>query len=192
MNTLLNTGLILLSETSVAQTGMTRLFDLDFQLLHDAVLMIIAIFFLFLIASNKLFNPVRNMMQKRQEKIADDIESAKEDKESAAALKLEYEEKLKNIDKEAEQILSDARAKALKNGDQIVEKAKEEASAIIARANKEAELEKQKVADEVKREMIVLASVMAGKVVKASVDMAVQDSLIDETLKEMGESTWLS
>lgn len=192
MNTLLNTGLILLSETSVAQTGMTRLFDLDFQLLHDAVLMIIAIFFLFLIASNKLFNPVRNMMQKRQEKIADDIESAKEDKESAAALKLEYEDKLKNIDKEAEQILSDARAKALRNGDQIVEKAKKEASAIIARANKEAELEKQKVADEVKREMIVLASVMAGKVVKASVDMAVQDSLIDETLKEMGESTWLS
>ena len=192
MNTLLNTGLILLSETSVAQTGMTRLFDLDFQLLHDAVLMIIAIFFLFLIASNKLFNPVRNMMQKRQEKIADDIESAKEDKESAAALKLEYEDKLKNIDKEAEQILSDARAKALRNGDQIVEKAKEEASAIIARANKEAELEKQKVADEVKREMIVLASVMSGKVVKASVDMAVQDSLIDETLKEMGESTWLS
>ncbi len=192
MNTLLNTGLILLSETSVAQTGMTRLFDLDFQLLHDAVLMIIAIFFLFLIASNKLFNPVRNMMQKRQEKIADDIESAKEDNESAAALKLEYEDKLKNIDKEAEQILSDARAKALRNGDQIVEKAKEEASAIIARANKEAELEKQKVADEVKREMIVLASVMAGKVVKASVDMAVQDSLIDETLKEMGESTWLS
>ena len=192
MNTLLNTGLILLSETSVAQTGMTRLFDLDFQLLHDAVLMIIAIFFLFLIASNKLFNPVRNMMQKRQEKIADDIESAKENKESAAALKLEYKDKIKNIDKEAEQILSDARAKALRNGDQIVEKAKKEASAIIARANKEAELEKQKVADEVKREMIVLASVMAGKVVKASVDMAVQDSLIDETLKEMGESTWLS
>lgn len=122
MNTLLNTGLILLSDTTVAEAGMTRLFDLDFQLLHDAVLMIIAIFFLFLIASNLLFNPVRNMMQKRQEKIAEDIENAKEDKESAAALKLEYEEKLKDIDKEAEQILSDARAKALKNGDQIVAK----------------------------------------------------------------------
>jgi F-type H+-transporting ATPase subunit b len=171
---------------------MTRLFDLDFQLLHDAVLMIIAIFVLFLIASNLLFNPVRNMMQNRQQRIAEDIENAKEDKESANALKLEYEEKLKNIDKEAEQILSDARAKALKNEDQIVARAKEEAAAIIARANKEAELEKQKVADDVKKEMITLASVMAGKVVKASVDATVQDSLIDETLKEIGESTWLS
>ncbi|MBP3421276.1 MAG: F0F1 ATP synthase subunit B [Lachnospiraceae bacterium] len=171
---------------------MTRLFDLDFQLLHDAVLMIIAIFALFLIASNLLFDPVRKMMQDRQDRIANDIESAKEDKESALALKLEYEEKLKNIDKEAEQILSEARAKALKNEDQIVAKAKEEAAAIIARANKEAELEKQKVVDDVKKEMVTLASIMAGKVVKASVDATVQDGLIDETLKEMGESTWLS
>lgn len=192
MNTLVSTGLILLSETSVADAEMTRLFDLDFQLLHDAVLMIIAIFVLFLIASNKLFNPVRKMMQDRQNRIAADIENAKEDKESANALRLEYEEKLKNIDKEAEQILSDARAKALKNEDQIVARAKEEAAAIIARANKEAELEKQKVADDVKKEMITIASIMAGKVVKASVDTTVQDSLIDETLKEIGESTWLS
>lgn len=192
MNTLVNTGLILLSSESVATTGMSRLFDLDFQLLHDTVLMIIAIFFLFLIASNKLFNPVRKMMKNRQERIKNDIESAREDKERAGALKLEYEEKLKNIDKEAEQILSEARAKALKNEDQIVARAKEEAAAIIARANKEAELEKQKAADDVKKEMVVLAGVMAAKMVKVSVDAAVQNSLIDETLKEMGESTWLS
>ncbi len=174
------------------QTEMTRLFDLDFQLLHDAALMIIAVFFLFLIASNLLFDPVRNLLHNRQEKIQNDLDSAREDKENANALKLEYEEKLKDIDKEAESILSEARAKALKTQNQIVAKAKAEASEIIARANKEAELEKQKVADDVKKEMINLASVMAGKVVKASIDTTVQDSLIDETLKEIGESTWLS
>lgn len=192
MDTLVNTGLILLSETGVEQETMTRLFDLDFQLLHDAALMIIAVFVLFLIASNKLFNPVRKMMKDRRDRIAGDIESAKEDKESAGRLKLEYEEKLKNIDQEAEQILSEARAKALNNENQIVARAKEEAAAIIARANKEAEMEKQKVADEVKQEMVVLASVMAGKLVKASVDAAVQERLLDETLREMGESTWQS
>ena len=174
------------------QTEMTRLFDLDFQLLHDAALMIIAVFFLFLIASNLLFDPVRNLLRNRQEKIQNDLDSAREDKENANALKLEYEEKLKDINKEAESILSEARAKALKTQDQIVAKAKAEAAEIIARANKETELEKQKVADDVKKEMINLASVMAGKVVKASIDTTVQDSLIDETLKEIGESTWLS
>ena len=38
MNTLVSTGLILLSSESVADAGMKRLFDLDFQLLHDTVL----------------------------------------------------------------------------------------------------------------------------------------------------------
>ena len=33
---------------------------------------------------------------------------------------------------------------------------------------------------------------MAGKVVASSVDVTIQDSLIDETLKEIGDSTWLS
>lgn len=188
MNTLATTGLILLSE----EAGMSRLFDLDFQLLHDSILMIIAVFFLFLIASNLLFNPVRNMLQNRKDKIANDLEEASKDKEDAKALKEDYDERLKNIEKEAEAILSEARAKALNNEAQIIAKAKEEAAAIIARANKEAELEKQKVADEVKKEMISLASVMAGKVVSASIDTTVQDALVEETLKEMGEDTWLS
>lgn len=93
---------------------MTRLFNLDFQLLHDTVLLAIAIFFLFLALSYLLFNPVRKMLKDRQEKIATDIDTALADKKDAAALKAEYEAKLKNIDKEAEQILSEARQKALK------------------------------------------------------------------------------
>lgn len=46
--------------------------------------------------------------------------------------------------------------------------------------------------DDMKQEMISIASAMAGKVVAASIDTSVQDELIEETLKEMGEQTWLS
>ena len=44
---------------------MERLFDLDFQLLHDAVLLAIAVFVLFLVMSYLLFDPVRKMLQDR-------------------------------------------------------------------------------------------------------------------------------
>lgn len=169
-----------------------RLFDLDLQLLADAALMIIAVFVLFLIASYFLFNPVREMMAKRQAKIKGELDSAAKDKEDASLLKKQYEEKLKNINVEAEAILSDARKRALDNENKIVAQAKEEAARIIDRARVEAELEKQKAADDVKREMVVLASIMAGKVVKASIDTTVQESLVNETLKEIGESTWQS
>ena len=169
-----------------------RLFDLDLQLLADSVLMIISIFVLFLVASYFLFNPVREMLAKRQAKIKDELDTAAKDKEDAEGLKKQYEDKLKNIDKEAEEILSDARKRAQENENRIVADAKEEAARIIERAKVEAELEKQKAADDMKREMIVLASMMAGKVVKASIDTTVQESLVNETLKEIGESTWQS
>ena len=40
--------------------------------------------------------------------------------------------------------------------------------------------------------MIAIASMMAGKVVAANIDTAIQAELVDETLKEIGESTWQS
>ena len=51
---------------------MTRLFDLDFQLLHDTVLLAIAVFFLFMMLSYLLFNPVRKMLEDRKLKIKTD------------------------------------------------------------------------------------------------------------------------
>lgn len=188
MQTILNAGVMLADSGS----GMSRLFNLDFQLITDSVITIIAVFVLFLCLSHFLFNPARKMLSKRSEKIADDISSAQKDRTDAEAMKAEYEEKLKDVNKEAESILADARKRGLENENRIIAQAKEEAAAILERARTEAELEKQKAADEVKKEMITVASAMASKFVEQSMDATVQNRLIDETLKEMGESTWLS
>ena len=170
----------------------TFLFNLDAQLLFDTAVLAIAVFFLVLAMSYLLFNPARKMLKDRQERISNDIDSAKEDKESAAALKAEYEAKLKEVDKEAEGILAEARQKAMKNQAKMIDEAKEEASRIVKRAQEEAELEKKHAMDDMKQEMITVAAMMAQKVVAASIDTNIQSTLVDETLKEMGESTWLS
>lgn len=171
---------------------MTRLFNLDPQLLHDTVLLAISVFFLFLAMTYLLFKPARKMMQDRQNRIKEDIDTAKADKEDAAAVKAEYEKKLKEVDKEAEQILSEARKKAQGNAARIESEAKEEAARIIQRANEEAELSKKRAMDDVKQEMVSIASMMAAKVVAAQIDTSIQDTLVEETLKEMGDSTWQS
>lgn len=169
---------------------MERLFDLDWQLLADSCLTIIAVFVLFLALSYFLFNPARKMLNARKEKIRGELDDAKQNMEQAQSLKAQYEEKLKDIDKEAESILSDARKRALANETQIIADAKEEAARIIERARTEACLEKQKMSDDVKREMISVASMMAGKVVAAAIDTTIQDQLVEETLKEIGDDTW--
>lgn len=169
-----------------------RMFGIDWQLLSDATLTIIAVFTLFAIMSYFLFNPARKMLNDRQAKIKGELEDAKNNMEEANRLREEYETKLRDINKEAESILSEARKKALANENQIIAEAKEEAARIMERARTEAELEKQKVSDEVKTEIISIASLMAGKVVNASIDTTIQGQLVDETLKEIGRDTWLS
>ena len=171
---------------------MSRLFNLDFQLLHESVLTLIAVFVLFLGGSFFFFNPARKFLDKRKQSIADDIEAAEKEKSEAERLKNEYEEKLKNVDAEVEGILSDARQRALANENRIVADAREEAGKIIDNAHREANLEKLKVADEVKEEVINVAGAMAGKIVASSMSEAEQKRLLDETLKGIGEDTWLN
>lgn len=171
---------------------MERLFTLDAQFLFDAVVLALSMLVLFTALSYLLFNPVRDMLEKRRQRVVDDQETAKREKAEAIAFKEEYDLKLKQVEKEAEAILSEARKKAKQNEVKIVAEAKEEAARIMARANAEIELEKKRALDDVKQEMIEVAAMMAKKVVGASIDTNVQESLIDETLKEMGEGTWLS
>ena len=118
----------------------------------------INIFILFFVMSYFLFNPAREVLEKRRKRIAGDLETAKTSREDALALKAEYEDKIKSIDKEAQEILDAAR----------------------------------KTLEDMKTEIVSIASLMAEKAVAASMDVKIQDSLIEETLKEMGESTWQS
>lgn len=171
---------------------MDRLIGFDPQLLSELFFTAINIFILFAGLSYLLFNPVRSLLEKRREKIAGELKSAADDKQTAAALKAEYEAKLKNVEKEADAILEEARRKGKAREAEIIEEAKAEAARIIARGNREVELERKKALDDMKQEIVTIASLMAGKVVAASIDTTVQDSLIEETLKEMGESTWQS
>lgn len=171
---------------------MERLFDLDAQLLGDSVLMLIAVLVLYFLLSYLFFNPIRNLLDARKKMIADQIADAKKDREDAAALKADYDEKLKNADKETDEILSQARQKALQNEQRIENQAKTEASRIIARAEEEASLEKKRALDDVKQEMIAVAAMMATKVVQQNINTEIDESLVDATLKEMGDKTWQS
>ena len=168
------------------------IFGLDPQLLVDSAITILAMFFVFLLLSYLLFNPARILMEKRQEGIREQMETAAREKQDAIQFKAEYDEKIKNVQKETDEILSEARKKALKKESVMLEEAREEAAQIVARANREVELEKSKVKDEMKQEIINVATAMAGKIVASSLDESKQSQLLADTLEEMGDETWLS
>ena len=167
-----------------------RIFGLDAQMLADVCITLIAVFVLFLLLSYLLFNPARDLLEKRRAKIQADLDAAAKDKEDALLFKAEYDAKVLAADKEVDEILSEGRKKAAKKEAEIIAGAQEEAVRITQRASREIELEKSKMRDEVKKEMISVASMMAGKFVAESMDEKKQLQLVDDALNEIGDGTW--
>ena len=167
-----------------------RIFGLDAQLIFQLIFMGIAIFLLFLAASYLLLDPVRKKLNDRKERVMQEQREVLENREAAVRMREEYDGKLKEIDKVAEQILSDSRKKAMQRENEIIVNAKEEAGRINAGARQEAELEQKRVNDEVKQEIISVASLLSEKLVASSLDEKKQNELIEQTLKEIGDDTW--
>ena len=169
---------------------MDRLIGFDPQLLADAAIVGVDVLILFAILTYLLFDPVRKVLNDRRERIAAELQDAASKEEKANAMKAEYEFKLKDINKEADRILEDARKKAKIKEEEILSNAREEAERITDRANKQIEMEKKKAMDDMKQEMVGLAAIIAQKAITSSMNVDVQASLVDETLKEMGEGIW--
>lgn len=169
---------------------MDRLIGFDPQLLADAAIVGVNVLILFAILTYLLFDPVRKVLNDRRERIAAELQDAASKEEKANAMKAEYEFKLKDINKEADRILEDARKKAKIKEEEILSNAREEAERITDRANKQIEMEKKKAMDDMKQEMVGLAAIIAQKAITSSMNVDVQASLVDGTLKEMGEGIW--
>lgn len=139
-----------------------------------------------------LYNPVRKFMQARQDRIADQIKSAETSLKDAESLKSEYEAKLKNIEQEKAEILDNARKRGSDKEQQIIDAAKSEAETLKNRAKLDIEREKDKVQDEMKREMIEVASLMASKFVKTNMDEDSKAKLLDAAIADLGDVKWPS
>ena len=181
---------IIAFEAATEAASYERIFGLDAQLIHDVLWTALAIFILFFALSYLLFNPARKMLEQRKKKISDELEEAGKKLQDAESMKAEYDAKMAGARAEVSEIMDNARKKAMRSENEIIEEAKEEANLIRRRALQEVELEKEHARDDVKKEMVTLASQIAGKVVSDKMTPELQDELIQETLNSIGNETW--
>jgi len=152
----------------------------------------LAIMILFIVLAKLLFNPVREILRKRSQEIETSLDKIEADEKAASELKADYEDKLKSIKAEADKILAHAHTKAVAREDEIVKAANEEAAKIMQRAHLEIKREQEQMKDDIRREIIDVASIMAEKFVQATLTEEQQRVLVNETINEMGDDTWLN
>ena len=113
-----------------------------------------------------LFKPINEVLQKRRDLADQEIREAREAKEEADGLKVQYEEGLANAKAEAAQIVQSAQKEAQIKADETVKQAQEQAAGIRRKAEADIAQEKKKAINEVKDEIGGLAMDIAGKVVE--------------------------
>ena len=165
-------------------------FDIDF--LKDVAFQLLNTGILCAVLTYLLYKPVKNFLAARRERIEGQITSAETQLKEANEMKVMYEEKLKSIDKEKEAILGEARNRALKREQEIIAEAKREAETLKNRAMVDIQREQEKAKDEIKKQIIEVSSLMAGKFVAASIDQNEQNKLVDEVISDLEEVKWLS
>ena len=134
-----------------------------------------------------LYKPVKKFLGDRAERVSDDIDSARLNKEQALGIKADYQKMMDNIDKERDEILSEAYRTAVKRSDQILFDAQEEAKYLIIKAKDEIKIERENAADEIKMQIIEISNLIASRFVEVSVDQQTQDKYIDQALADWSE-----
>lgn len=113
-----------------------------------------------------LYQPVMNIINQREELIKKQFEDAQKDKEAAANLKAEYEEKLVAADEKADEIIASARNRAADEYEKAIENTRIETEQMRQKAKADIASDQEKATAAAQKEIAQLALLAARKIIK--------------------------
>lgn len=143
----------------------------------------------FSVLKHFLFEPVKKMIDDRQNEIDTMYADADAAKQKAAALESEYQAHLQSIKDERDAMLREATRRAQKREEEIVGEAKTEAANIRAAAEVDIAQERKKAVNDLKNEIGGMAVEIAGKVVEREIKQQDHQALIDEFIQNVGDAS---
>ena len=154
------------------------------------VMVLVTFLVLYLIVKKLFFEKIHNFMEAREQKVRDQFDNAEAAEKLAEEHLAEYTKKLDDIEIERRSVLKEAKTLADERADGIINEAHERAAEIVQKAEKEAEWEKQKLAEEMREQIAMLAVYTAEKILEKELDDKGQDLLIDDIIKNYEGETW--
>lgn len=149
---------------------------------------LIAFLVILLILAKLVWPPVLDMMEKRQQKIQDDLDAAERSKVQAAEEARSYEAKILDAHHEADAIVAKAKKEAEEVRSAVLAKAQREAADIIAKAHGAVDSERHKAMIELSSSVVDLSVEIASKIIGNNLSVEEQRKLAEKYLAEVGAS----
>ena len=153
----------------------------------DILISLLNLLLIFIIFKKFLYKPVRKVLDKRKEAIDSEYSEAEQAKLAAQSDRDTYEAKLRTAQDEADEMIKSAAKTADSRSAKILDDAKVKADGIIRQAHSEAQLEKQKAADEIKHEIADVSALIAEKMLEREISAEDHRDFIDSFIEGIGE-----
>ncbi len=131
------------------------------------------------------WKPLLAMLDRREEIIRQSLDDAEEAKQELQRLQQESKEILSKARVEAQSILAKSRSEAEKLKGEIRQQAKAQADSILRDAEKQIQVETKKAIAVIKNEIVDLSLLVASKLIKRTLSIEDNQSLIEESLKQV-------
>lgn len=153
----------------------------------DILISLANLLIMFLILKRFLFKPVKRVMDARQAQVDKIYSDADQDRNEAAKMRQDYEQKLAAAREEADGLVRNAVQTAQRRSDQMMAEASGQASRMKQKAEEEIAREKQQMLQDVRGEISDLAVSIASKVVEREIDPEDHRQFVDEFIRNVGE-----
>ncbi|MEK5550997.1 MULTISPECIES: F0F1 ATP synthase subunit B [unclassified Paenibacillus] len=151
------------------------------------VFTIIAFLILYWLLTRYAFGPLFSVMEKRRQLVLQQMNEAAQTREQAAAYVEEQKQALQQARKEAYDIIEQSKQTGNKQAEQIIVQAKDEAIRLKDEAVREITSERNKAVAELRSEVGKASVQIASKLIQKEIkEDQVQGELVDQYLKEVG------
>ncbi len=143
-------------------------------------------FLLLLVVFNKLaWQPLKRVLQTREELIRKSLEDAQKAKQELERLHVESQRILTEARVQADKILSETRSDANRLRDELKQKAQSEATGIVKNAERQIEMETARALQQIRTEAVDLSVALASKLLQRNLTKEDNERLIEETFKQI-------
>ena len=140
-----------------------------------------------LIVKKFFLDKILAVLDQRREAADKQINEAQAARQEALDIKKTYEQNMLQANQQASEILASAQKTATERSEKIIGQAQQQAAQIKSKASADIAMEKKKAINEAKDEISGLAMAIASKVVERELGQKDQSGLIDRFINELGD-----
>ena len=131
------------------------------------------------------WRPLLEALERRQATITRSLEDAQKARHELERLQRESAEMMRQARVEAESIISRSRSDAEALREELKQKSRAEAAAIVKNAEKQIQMETARAVQQIRTETVELSVAIASKILKRQVSKEDHEGLIEDTLKQV-------